>query len=121
MIKKLKNEAVLVVDPSDEYQVIRPGRSAAGFTLEEADRLLGGSRASGGADAALLERLKAWRMMAARRDRVAPFQVVHDATLTQIAEMRPRDEDELLEVHGIGPAKIEKYGAELLAIVREAD
>ena len=44
--------------------------------------------------------------------------IASDRTLRDMAALRPRDFDELLLVHGIGPAKAEKYGAALLDVVR---
>jgi DNA topoisomerase-3 len=38
-------------------------------------------------------------------------------TLQAIAEALPRDERELLAVHGMGPTLVDKYGSQLLAIV----
>jgi ATP-dependent DNA helicase RecQ len=43
--------------------------------------------------------------------------VASDRTLREIALLRPRNLQELELAHGIGPAKLEKYGAGLLAVV----
>jgi superfamily II DNA helicase RecQ len=48
---------------------------------------------------------------------VSPFIVAYDTVLAQIAERRPRTPAELLAIPGIGPGKVERYGAEILAIV----
>jgi len=45
--------------------------------------------------------------------------VLVDATLAGIAQTKPRTVAELARVRGIGPAKIDQYGASLLAIVAE--
>ena len=45
------------------------------------------------------------------------YVVATDATLAAVAERRPRTEVELLAVPGIGPAKVTKYGDEILATV----
>jgi len=50
---------------------------------------------------------------------VAAFIIAHDALLRNIAAARPQSEEELLAVKGMGPAKMEKYGAQLLMLVRE--
>lgn len=70
-----------------------------------------------GADAALIDALKAWRRQRSVEDGVPAYVVATDATLAAIAERRPRSEQELLAVPGIGPARIAKYGDELLAAV----
>jgi DNA topoisomerase-3 len=46
------------------------------------------------------------------------FRVLTDRTLLAIASARPTDEAALLEVPGIGPRLLQKYGAKLLEIVR---
>jgi superfamily II DNA helicase RecQ len=43
--------------------------------------------------------------------------VASDRTLRDIARRRPATLDELQEAHGIGPAKAERFGAGLLAVV----
>ena len=43
-----------------------------------------------------------------------------DATLLRIAEQRPRSDQELLAISGIGPAKLELYGPALLDLVAGA-
>ena len=46
-----------------------------------------------------------------------PYVVAHDATLAAIAEARPRSLAALRRVKGMGPAKLEQYGDEILAVV----
>jgi RecQ family ATP-dependent DNA helicase len=69
----------------------------------------------GAADAPLFEQLKEWRLRAAAGK--PAFTVASNRTLTAIATARPRDERELLAISGVGPAFIEKFAAEVLAIV----
>ncbi len=68
-------------------------------------------------DALLFDALRAWRLERARADKVSPFIVAYDTVLAEIAERRPRSESQLLAIPGIGPGKVDKYGAEILAIV----
>jgi DNA helicase II / ATP-dependent DNA helicase PcrA len=63
------------------------------------------------------EALKAWRLERARSDDVPAYVVFSNATLTEIAERRPRTLTELAAVSGIGPAKLERYGKEVLRVV----
>ena len=49
---------------------------------------------------------------------VAPFIVMHDRTLAEIALRRPTAIEDLASVPGMGPVKIAKYGEGLLRIVR---
>jgi DNA helicase-2/ATP-dependent DNA helicase PcrA len=69
-------------------------------------------------DDATMTALKAWRLERARRDDVPAFVVFHDKTLEEIARRQPRELWELAKVSGIGPAKLERYGDEVLATVR---
>lgn len=71
-------------------------------------------------DEALFERLRTWRLERAQADSVPAFVVFTDATLQAIAERRPDDERGLLAIGGVGPAKIERYGEQVLAILRAA-
>ncbi|MBE9376636.1 ATP-dependent DNA helicase UvrD2 [Saccharopolyspora sp. HNM0983] len=69
-------------------------------------------------DEDLLGRLKAWRGERARQLKVPAYVVFTDATLTAIAEQRPTDEGALVGISGIGASKLDKFGADVLALVR---
>ncbi|MCU0261412.1 MAG: HRDC domain-containing protein, partial [Ilumatobacteraceae bacterium] len=71
----------------------------------------------GPADAPLFEALKSWRS-GARGDKPA-YTVFPDATLTEIARRRPSSLAELARVKGVGPAKLEQYGDDVLGIVAD--
>jgi DNA helicase-2/ATP-dependent DNA helicase PcrA len=47
------------------------------------------------------------------------YVIFSDATLAQLAERLPGDEQALLRISGIGPVKVERYGEEILAIIAE--
>ncbi len=66
---------------------------------------------------ALLEALRTWRRRRAHDDGVPAFLVAHDRTLAELARRRPTDEPALRACHGIGPAKVARYGAELLTLL----
>jgi len=66
-------------------------------------------------DEGLYEELRQWRLAAAG-DRPA-FHVASNRTLTAIATVKPRDEEELLEISGVGPSFMEKHGSEVLRII----
>ena len=72
------------------------------------------------ADPAILEALRSWRSSTAKASGVPAFVICHDSTLAAVAEARPRDRKALLAVPGMGPVKVERYGADLLALVAEA-
>jgi ATP-dependent DNA helicase RecQ len=66
---------------------------------------------------ALFEALRRHRLEVAREQSVPPYVVASDRTLRDIARRRPATLAELQEAHGIGPAKAERYGEGLLAVV----
>jgi DNA topoisomerase-3 len=71
------------------------------------------SKASG----MLLEALRSWRLAEARRRGVPAFRILTDRALDGIASAKPRTEAALLQVVGMGPVLVGKYGYALLAIV----
>ena len=81
----------------------------------------GGDGAESGSpapDSQLVDTLRAWRLAEAKKKRVPAFRIFTDKTLYGLAAARPRDEEGLLEVPGIGPRLAEKYGAVLLSFMR---
>jgi ATP-dependent DNA helicase RecQ len=70
---------------------------------------------------ALFDALRQWRAATAREQGVPAYVILHDRTLHELATLRPQTADELLTVAGIGAAKAERYGAALLAALRDAD
>jgi len=62
-----------------------------------------------------VQALREWRLARARADEVPAFVVFSDRTLAELASRSPRTLAELAAVPGIGPAKLERYGSELLA------
>jgi ATP-dependent DNA helicase RecQ len=71
-------------------------------------------------DRDLFERLRALRARIAAEEGVASFLVFHDKTLRHIASMRPSSIGLLETVPGIGPAKLERYGRQVVQVVQEA-
>ena len=88
---------------------VRPRAVASGMTR--------GGRSSALADGPVAEALRAWRRKRAEADGVPAYVVFNDRTLAALAERRPRSRGELLAVDGIGPAKLDRYGDELLALL----
>ncbi|HEX5401402.1 MAG TPA: ATP-dependent DNA helicase UvrD2 [Pseudonocardiaceae bacterium] len=69
-------------------------------------------------DEELLARLKSWRADQARMLKVPSYVVFTDATLVAIAEQRPVDTAGLVSISGIGAAKLDRYGSDVLALVQ---
>jgi RecQ family ATP-dependent DNA helicase len=70
---------------------------------------------------ALEERLRTWRQAEAKKRGVPAFLILHDQTLRAIAAARPGSLKQLLTIPGIGPAKAETYGEELVSLCRETE
>ncbi len=108
------------------------GAGAAGGTGRGAKRRRGSATRLGGVDGdgpalvggggdredALFEELRALRREIADREGVPAYVIFHDATLREMAAVRPQTADELLDVGGVGVKKLEKYGEEFLAVLR---
>ena len=75
----------------------------------------------GAGDARLLGELKSLRGRIAREEKVPAYVVFPDRTLAEMALKRPASLAALEDVHGVGPARRDKYGERFLTIIREAD
>ena len=71
-------------------------------------------------DEALLDALKSWRLEKSRELKVPAYVVFSDTTLTAIAEQQPQDDRGLVAIPGIGAKKLERFGADVLTVVRES-
>jgi DNA topoisomerase-3 len=67
--------------------------------------------------AALFEALRAWRVIEARKAGLPAFRILNDRTLLGVATYAPADESALLQVSGVGPSVMRRYGPALLDIV----
>ena len=69
-------------------------------------------------DEALWEALRECRRRIAAEQGVPPYVIFHDVTLREIAAAKPRSPEALLEISGVGLAKLERYGGRFLDVVR---
>jgi ATP-dependent DNA helicase RecQ len=65
-------------------------------------------------DASLREYMRNWRRHIAQANNVPAFVVMHDTSLDELCQRKPRTLNELREVSGFGKRKIEIYGNEIL-------
>ena len=100
---------------------LRLGRRRLGGTGHKATRPQGGRPADGLDDSqrARFERLREVRRDLAREHGVPAYVILDDVGLAAMARDVPRDEDALLRIPGIGAVKLERYGAALLAALRD--
>jgi ATP-dependent DNA helicase RecQ len=93
---------------------LKPGRKAARAAATAAALADGGEE-----DAALFEALRRRRSELAKAQRVAAYVVFADKTLIDMARRKPRAAAEMGAVHGVGEAKLKRYGDIFLEVVRE--
>jgi RecQ family ATP-dependent DNA helicase len=65
---------------------------------------------------ALAARLKEWRAVEAKRLGVPVYLVLQNRTLEALAQERPANPRQLLEISGMGPAKVERFGEAILGL-----
>lgn len=68
-------------------------------------------------DEALWEALRALRTRIAKDQGLPPYTVFHDATLADMASVRPSTLQAMREISGVGEVKLERYGADFLAVI----
>jgi len=107
---------------SESRAVLKGERSVTLRAWREAKRSRRRAAAAAAADLSgeaqtLFERLRAWRVEAARRHGVPAYVIFHDATLREVARARPLSLDALRGISGVGAKKLEAYGADIISLV----
>jgi ATP-dependent DNA helicase RecQ len=72
-------------------------------------------------DDELFERLRTLRRQLADAEKVPAYIVFSDAVLREMARRSPKSDSELLAISGVGQAKVARYGAAFLALLRGGD
>lgn len=94
-----------IFDDSGRRRVARPRRGEDGHAqVSESDPVL--------------QRLKVWRRDLAEQQGVPAFTILWDRTLRALAARRPKDLTQLRQVWGMGEARVARFGAELLSVIR---
>ncbi len=70
-----------------------------------------------GFDEELFRILAQWRRKLALEAKKPPYTVFGDKTLKLIAKHRPGSLEEMAQIHGVGPAKLEQYGEAVLELI----
>lgn len=70
-------------------------------------------------DKKLYERLREYRLSVSKLEGVLPYMILSSNTLKEISGRYPLDEEQLKDIGGIGPVKINKYGEDIINIVKE--
>jgi ATP-dependent DNA helicase RecQ len=72
-----------------------------------------------GAQDGLFDTLRELRKRLADEHGVPPYVVFHDATLREMSVRRPQSSAEFAQLHGVGEAKLARYGEQFIAAIRE--
>lgn len=72
-------------------------------------------------DQNVFEKLRALRMEIAREEKVPPYIVFSDKTLTYMSIIQPKTREEMLTVSGVGEYKFAKYGERFLTCLKQME
>ncbi|HIP61245.1 MAG TPA: DNA helicase RecQ, partial [Sulfurovum sp.] len=70
-------------------------------------------------DLDIFERLRTLRSEIAQKNSIPPYIVFSDKTLKELSLILPKDKESMLEVHGIGEVKFERYGEAFLLLIAD--
>jgi DNA topoisomerase III len=98
--------------PAPERQVKVKGHRRT----KKASRLPAVELPTTGGNAALVEKLRAWRLTEAKRRRVPAFRVLTNRALVAVAEARPTSQQALLRVKGLGQKVVQQSGRQLIEL-----
>ena len=65
--------------------------------------------------------LKSWRKIKAIKENIRPYIIFSDRTLIDISNIKPYDTKSLMNIRGMGEKKLQKYGDEILELIRDMD
>jgi ATP-dependent DNA helicase RecQ len=102
----LRGEVKLQLREESKALVVRKKPRAAAAAIADRDR-------------ALWEALRACRQRLAAEHNVPPYVIFHDATLLQMVELRPTSAAALLDINGVGRAKLERYGERFIEVIMQ--
>ena len=113
---QLTDAAREVLKGQRQVQLRRPAKRKSGSSSRSSSAVVHSELSS--ADEILFQLLRKWRADTAREQSVPAYVILHDKTLRELAEVRPTSHGMLAGITGMGSAKIEHYGAELLDLIR---
>lgn len=131
IIRQLTARGYLTVDPTafgalrltEKCRPVLRGEETLYLRLER-EKAAASSKSSHNArvspaDSALWEKLRALRTQLAKEQGVPPYVIFHDATLMELVEQRPTDAASFSQISGVGKAKLERYGAAFIELIRQ--
>lgn len=105
-------------EPPNSAEMAFPAKSACKVTVGTAAARPASSSPSR-ESSPLRESLREWRRRIAKENAIPAFVVMHDTSLDELCEKRPRSLEGLRKVSGFGEKKTQLYGEQILAVIRE--
>jgi superfamily I DNA/RNA helicase len=94
------------------------GKSPTYFITEEVKRsITSKDERNTSKDISIIQKLKEWRLQKSKTEGVPPYIIMKDETLNELADKLPLTKPELNDIKGLGPARINRFGKEILEIV----
>jgi ATP-dependent DNA helicase RecQ len=106
-----------VLKGQEKVELRREAMQTPGKT-KPAKRVSAPAQALSDADRELFEALRAARLQLARDEKVAAFVILPDRSLLDMVHLKPERREQMMMVHGVGQAKLEKYGEIFLAVLK---
>jgi len=107
----------------DSARAILKGETAVEIVMppksERRRKQRGGGGGANPVDDPLFDALRGLRRELAQQHGVPPYVIFHDATLREMASMRPSSLTELGGISGIGSRKLDAYGDAFLGVIRQ--
>jgi ATP-dependent DNA helicase RecQ len=108
---RLGGDAKAILRGEQRVDIVQPPKSDRAARKER-------NRAANPTGDPLFEALRELRRELAAEAQLPPYVIFHDATLREMAAMRPTSRSELAQVNGVGTRKLDAYGDAFLAVIR---
>ena len=112
---EIRPKAQAVLDGREQFKCKDPTIKRVKRTQRTRTSSKAKTTSLGSEDTELLSRLKALRMDFAKQLGKPAFVIFSDATLIDMVSRKPKTAEEMLEVSGVGPSKLERFGEAFLA------
>ena len=109
---KLGGEAKAILKGDQRVDIVQPPPKSERASRKERNR------AANPVGDPLFDALRELRRELAAEAQLPPYVIFHDATLREMAAIKPASASELAEVGGVGARKLEAYGEAFLAVIR---
>ncbi|MDR2052854.1 MAG: DNA helicase RecQ [Treponema sp.] len=117
--EKRSVKMMLPEEPEPPRKPFSPGGGAASGSADTDTRLPAAAPDRAFLDETLFAKLRELRTQLARKIHVPPYIIFSDAALRDMCRKQPLSRDAFLAVSGAGEAKLEKYGAAFMEVIRE--